>query len=155
MNKRVRAVGLLIKGNQILLMWRKKYGKEYYVFPGGGVEKNESVEDAVVREFYEEASIEVQTRKLKYVHNYDDGTRHEFYDCTYLSGEVALGEGNEKEEMNENDLYDPRWVDVDQVKELLVYPLEIRDLLLQDLERGFSGEVKEFNLKVKDLRQSI
>ncbi len=35
--KRIRAVGILIKKNKVLLIHRKNE-KEYWVFPGGGVE---------------------------------------------------------------------------------------------------------------------
>lgn len=45
----IRAVAILIKGGQVLLMHRTRNGKEFWVFPGGGVEENESVEEAVAR----------------------------------------------------------------------------------------------------------
>lgn len=37
----IRAAGILIKDNKILLIHRTREGKEFWVLPGGGVEKNE------------------------------------------------------------------------------------------------------------------
>jgi hypothetical protein len=38
---------------------------------------------------------------------------------------------------------------------MLVYPLEIRDWLLNDLEKGFEANVKELNIRVDELRDEI
>jgi 8-oxo-dGTP diphosphatase len=57
---RQRVSGIIIKEGKILLIRRVKEGREYFVFPGGGVEDNESVEEALVRELKEEASIDIQ-----------------------------------------------------------------------------------------------
>ena len=43
MNKRVRACGIVIDKNKVILIYRKVNDKEYYVFPGGGVEDSESI----------------------------------------------------------------------------------------------------------------
>ena len=50
-----RAVLIFIHDNNILLLYRFKGGEEYYVFPGGGVEDNESIDEAAIREAEEEA----------------------------------------------------------------------------------------------------
>ena len=62
MNQRVAAV--IIKERKILLMHRIKDGREYFVFPGGGVEENESLESALVREIKEEFNIDIKIEKL-------------------------------------------------------------------------------------------
>jgi 8-oxo-dGTP diphosphatase len=63
MRKPIRAVAILIKDSQILLMWRNKEGKEYWTFPGGGVEGDEKYEDAVIRELGEETTVEGKSRE--------------------------------------------------------------------------------------------
>lgn len=135
-------------------MWRKKQGKEYYVFPGGGVEENEIVEQAVIREVKEETSLEVKIDRLLYHHHYINDCDQYFYLCSYLSGEPALGDGNEKEAMlkNTDDFYQPIWMEINRLKELLVYPLEIRDWLLKDINDGFQDTPREAEMAVEELR---
>src|SRR3989338_9475187 len=42
--KRVRAVAIVVNNKKVLLIHRISYGKEYFVFPGGGVENGETIE---------------------------------------------------------------------------------------------------------------
>lgn len=53
--------GALYKDEKILIAMRN-YGsaKGYFEFPGGKVEKNESLEDALIREWKEECEIEIE-----------------------------------------------------------------------------------------------
>ncbi|MEK9147322.1 MAG: NUDIX domain-containing protein [Patescibacteria group bacterium] len=63
MKKRVRAI--IKKGNAILLIHRIKKGKEYWVFPGGGIEESDTnKETALIRECKEELGVNVQVGKL-------------------------------------------------------------------------------------------
>lgn len=55
----LRAAGIIIKNNQILLMHRRKNDQEYWVIPGGHVEGGETPEQTVQREIKEELSLEV------------------------------------------------------------------------------------------------
>ena len=65
LNTRIRAVAIVIKDDSVLLMHRiNKDRGEYWTFIGGGVEEGESVEDAVIRELYEEASLKASINKL-------------------------------------------------------------------------------------------
>ena len=48
--RRIRAVAIIVNNEKVLLMHRINNGKEYHVFPGGGVENGETVEQAVLRE---------------------------------------------------------------------------------------------------------
>ncbi len=155
--KRIRAVAVIINKEEILLMRRVKYNKEYYVFPGGGVEKGETVKQAVLRETKEETSLEIKIEKLLYHHIYNDGTEHFFYLCRYLSGRPALGEANEARNMMENDnnFYNPEWHRIKDLAQLLLYPLEIRDWLIDDIKTNFKNIPKEAALKVSELRQSF
>jgi 8-oxo-dGTP pyrophosphatase MutT (NUDIX family) len=52
--------GLLIKDNKVLLVpqW------DGYDFPGGGIESHESIEEALLRECWEETGVEVQMGEI-------------------------------------------------------------------------------------------
>ena len=57
--------GVLIEDGKILLVQRKNPPfKGLWALPGGFVENNETVEDAVVREFREETSLEAEVAGL-------------------------------------------------------------------------------------------
>ena len=73
--KRIRVAGLVEMENGYALMHRMNVKKkensnapygEYYVFPGGGVEGEESLEEGVRREVLEEFGIEVEVKQKLY-----------------------------------------------------------------------------------------
>ncbi|MCM2339274.1 MAG: NUDIX domain-containing protein [Burkholderiales bacterium] len=156
--KRIRAVAIVMKGDEVLLMYRKNE-KEYFNFPGGKMEDKETIEQAVLRELREETTIEAKIKKLLYIHKYDDNSEQYFYLCEYISGEPKLGDDSEEKEEDElslgKDFHKPLWVKLEKIENMLIYPLEIKDLLIKDFENNFRDSVKEFNIKVSELRQSI
>lgn len=158
MRKPTRAVGIVIESSKVLLIHRKNE-KEYYVFPGGGVEENETIEEAVIRELKEETSIKVKIKKLLYIHHIVDEQNDSdqyFYLCEYLSGIPKLGDFNELQNMKSaNDFYEPLWYPTQKLSETLLYPLEIRDWLIWDFKNDFSDKTKEETFKISELRQSF
>ncbi|MFA6251053.1 MAG: NUDIX domain-containing protein [Candidatus Paceibacterota bacterium] len=152
----VRAGAILVKKDEVLLMFRKNF-KEYYVFPGGGVEENEDIKQAVLRELQEESSIEAKINKLLYRHIYDDGKEQYFYLCDYVSGVPELKKDTTEYQkmLRGEDFYEPRWCKIEELNNMLVFPLEVRDLLIEDFKNNFSNPVKIFNLKISELRKNI
>jgi len=153
--KRIRAVAILIKNNKVLLIHRKNE-KEYFVFPGGGVENRETVEQAVVRELKEETTINVKIDRLLYHHIYDNDTELFFFLCDYISGEAKLADDSpEKEEMLEGkEFFNPVWVEIKELRNSLLYPLEIRDWLLEDVADNFQKQRQAVNIKISERRKN-
>jgi 8-oxo-dGTP pyrophosphatase MutT (NUDIX family) len=119
---RHRAVGIIIKGGTILLMHRIKNGREFYVFPGGGVEPNESLEEGLKREIKEEAGLDV--KKAKFLFEQENqlpgdpmtGYPNEHYFLIKnFSGKPELG-GPEKERMDIQNQYSLEWVDLGKLE---------------------------------------
>ena len=140
-------------------MHRRSSGKEYWVFPGGGVEENETPEQAVLRELLEETSIETRIIRLLYHHHItgdlNDSDQY-FYLCEYLSGEPKLGSANElKETLAGTDFYEPLWISVTKLPELLLFPLEIRDWLIEDLKNDWPEKPRTATFKVSELRKDL
>jgi 8-oxo-dGTP diphosphatase len=155
---RNRAVAVVIKDEKILLMHRISSGKEYYVFPGGGVEDNETIEEATLREIMEEASLEIKLKKLVYHNTYDDGSEQFFYLCEYISGEPKIGDLSEEAldmAKSDKDYYNPIWFEIKKLPQLLLYPLEVRDQLIEDIKTNFENTPKEESFKISELRQSL
>jgi len=153
----IRAAAILLKANTVLLMHRVNNGKEYLVFPGGGKEEDESAEEAVVREVLEEASIKCKINKLLYIHKYLDLYHTQYYYlCDYISGKPKLGNFNELKRMKKGkQTYNPEWVNLDRLTDLLLYPLEIKDWLIDDLRSNFTNIPKDATLESSKLRQEI
>ena len=59
--QRQRVSALLVNrmNADILLIKRFKEGRNYWVFPGGGVEPEELLDQAIVREVFEETSLRI------------------------------------------------------------------------------------------------
>lgn len=154
--KKIRAVAILIKKDEVLLIHRKNE-KEYFVFPGGGVEEGETIEQAVIRELMEEMTLEIKINKLLYRHIYDNDTEQYFYLCDYVSGKPKLGEDSEekKKMLEGKDFYNPLWVKIEKLKNMLIYPLEIKDLLIEDFKNNFINPVNTLIIKISELRETI
>jgi len=120
-----RVAGVIIKDNIILLMRRVRDEREYYIFPGGGVEENESIEEAIIREIKEELSINPEIEKLLFeIEN--QGRQEYYYLIKEFSGQLKLG-GEEKQRMNENNQYYPVWIKLDRLANLgNLYPQEAK-----------------------------
>ncbi len=119
-----RAAAVIVKNNKILLFRRIKNGEEYFVFPGGSVEKSESVKNAVIREIKEELDLDIEISKLifKFFNKYDSGSMNYFYLVKEFKGTLKLG-GPEKKRMNKNNQYYPEWKNLKQLKKLTnLYP---------------------------------
>lgn len=158
MSIRSRIAGIVIKDDRILLMRRKKNGNNFYVFPGGGMEDGERQEDTVEREFMEETTVEVKAKKLLYEVHLDSneyGSKDQYYfDCDYITGEPVLGDCEEKDSiLNDNQEYEPMWVPILDLKDYLLYPLEIRDLVIEDITTNFKYTPRKISLRFENLRQ--
>ena len=95
---RVRLAGIIPMENGIALMHRqhvknRRY-EDYYVFPGGGQEGDETLEQGTIREIKEEFGIDVKIVKLLYTLKSEDKEEY-FFLCEYVSGELGTGEGPE------------------------------------------------------------
>ncbi len=138
MNK--RAAAIIIQNNKILLMHRFTQAGEYWVFPGGGVEENETEEEAMKREVAEELSLTVKISKpmFEVFNPFTMGKyppRQEYYYLvTEFSGAVKLG-GNEAVIMSQTDQFYPTWVELAKIKFMEnLHPEVARKKLVEVLE---------------------
>ncbi len=148
---------LAMRGEKLLAMYRKRNGKEYWVFIGGGVEDGESVEAAAIREAREETGLDVKPQRLVYRCHYDDGSRQDFYLCEVGQGEPCLlGDSPEaKEDDPETNVHVPCWTKLSELPKLLFFPLEVRDWVIEDAPRGWEGVFREESFRVAELRREI
>lgn len=141
---RTRLAGIIPMEDGFALMHRKDVKKnpdrqEYFVFPGGGQEENETFEEGTLREIKEEFGIDVKiVRKLyeEYSEKFDQTTI--YYLCKYISGEFGTGNGPEFSN-------DPKYVDSGKYIPEIVKREEIENIPLMppDIKEKFVKDIKE------------
>lgn len=95
-NVRLRACGLLIENDQILLVKHVGLGEAGFLWnpPGGGLQFGESVRQAVEREFVEETGLVVEASDFVHFSEHIGDGLHAlelFFNVRRLSGELKLG----------------------------------------------------------------
>ena len=63
---RRRASAVIIKDNQILMVKISDQGKSWWCLPGGTIEPDETPEQAILRELYEELNLNLKPRQRLY-----------------------------------------------------------------------------------------
>lgn len=67
---RTAARAVIIKDEWLLVLRRTGVQGEFYVLPGGGQNHGESIRQALVREVFEEVSLEVEIKELLFINEY-------------------------------------------------------------------------------------
>ena len=135
MTLRPRAVGILLNDHhEVLLILRRKQGREYATLPGGGIEVGETPEVACAREFLEEVNLVVEVGPLVFRLEARGNDDH-YFQVRAQSGEMRLGDGPAAPPHSEDNSYDPQWVNVDRLDEVNLVPPELRDVV-----RGLAQE---------------
>jgi 8-oxo-dGTP diphosphatase len=130
-----RARAIIVVSGLIALIERKKNGKLFYVFPGGGADDGESMADAARREVKEELGLNVEIGDLIANETYK-GEVNEFFRATVVDGELGTGTGEEMNasEDSKSGSYRPVWVPLNRLGELTVHPESVVKLIEIDRE---------------------
>lgn len=139
---RNRAGGILIENGKVLLIHRIKDNDEYYVFPGGGIETNETIEQATKRELLEEAGIEVELieKNPRYILKNESGIQY-FSLVKRVKGIIGTGKGPEFTDKS-YEKHGKYIIEMISIKEIVngkinLVPLEIKEKFLKDFYTVF------------------
>ena len=141
---KVRLAGIIPMENGFALMHRVGVQNhpigEYYVFPGGGQEGNETYEEGVIREVKEEFGIDVKViEKLYEMEHSNKMTKEIFFLCEYINGELGTGTGPEFSggpKYEHRGQYLPEIISREDVENIRLLPFEIRDKFIEDMKNG-------------------
>ena len=138
MRKAARAI--IIKDGKIVITHRNKFGMEYYILPGGGVDLGETIEQALYRELSEEACVQVANPRPVFTEHSGEpyGTQHIFL-CDYVSGEPALHPDSAEAKIHAmgKNLYQPMWMDLEEFAKVKVRSEHIKQAILKCLREGW------------------
>ena len=116
---------MIIEGNKVLVIQQKKSG--FYGFPKGHVEENETEAETAVREVKEETGIDIKVLEdkryfMKFVQGGDINKEVVFF--------IARPLNTEGLSMQEKEIKDIKWVDINEVENILSFE-NIKNLWLE------------------------
>ena len=103
--------GIIVKDGKILLSYEKH--RDFWMTPGGGREKNETLEECCTREIAEETGHKVKV-KNEFVTVYEYYQDWRFINHYFICEVIGETQNNLTEAEIENGL-EPRWIDFDKV----------------------------------------
>jgi 8-oxo-dGTP diphosphatase len=145
MNHRIRAAGLIVDGQRILLVRHRTPGTErdWWIPPGGGLApKDTGVLDTARREIFEETGLTATVSRIGYVNEWrqaSTGVHHvEFFvPVDRFTGEPSL-EHIRKDEDEAQFIKELGWIGRAQLDGINVYPVWLRaPWFWDDAARGF------------------
>jgi 8-oxo-dGTP diphosphatase len=141
-----RAAAIVIHGNEIALIKRRREGRLYYVFPGGQLEDKESPEQAVVREVEEELGLKVDVERLMVTVLHRN--KMQYYFLTRITGgKFGTGIGPEMQGLYppERGSYRPVWMPLANILKENVVPREVAEFVAISSRQGWPTDVVTLN----------
>lgn len=134
---RQRAAVVIVDEERVALIRRLRHGHTYHLFPGGGVEPGESLEDAAVREALEELGVEVQLGRLLGTVTYG-ASQQTYFEAVIMSGAFGTGTGAEMHSPPTSAIgsYEPVWAPVRDLVHLDTRPLPLAEMLASGTVSG-------------------
>ncbi|CVI67147.1 8-oxo-dGTP diphosphatase [Clostridiales bacterium CHKCI001] len=117
--KTIKVVAAIIIDDKKVFATQRGYGefKDGWEFPGGKVEENETLEEAIVREIKEELDTEIEVKSLLNTVEYDYPTFHlsmACFICSVKSGHFVLKEHEAAKWLDKENLDSVAWLPADQ-----------------------------------------
>ncbi|HCE2144326.1 NUDIX domain-containing protein [Vibrio parahaemolyticus] len=134
--QRVSALLVNRENAEILLIKRLKDSRIYWVFPGGGVEFRELLSQAIVREIFEETSLEIDNpEEIFSVIN--RGRKEHFFLVSVPFFEPKLStQSPEFKAQNCSNQYELTWVKLNDLSQLNLVPVEAKVIVISLVSEG-------------------
>lgn len=132
------AKAIIMQDGQVLLTRNVNHEGVFYLFPGGGQEKGETLRDALIRECLEEIGAEVEVGDLMFIREYI-GKHHKFaewdadvhqiefyFACRLKSSPASLNASGSQPDARQVGV---EWMDVRKLDEIVLYPKVLGSML--------------------------
>jgi 8-oxo-dGTP diphosphatase len=122
---------VIVENGAVALIERRRDGRTYYVFPGGGVEPGETMREAAQREAEEELGLQVEVGQLLAEDVYE-GEVNAFFAARIVGGDFGSGRGEElrADAASPSGSYRPIWVATSKLDQLPLLPDRVASLIL-------------------------
>ena len=116
--KRDRSQSMVIRGNRILLVEHQLFGRDFFNLPGGGIEENETPEQAALRELEEECQIKGTLVRPLTVEYKPDLESRVFTFLVEIPEDAVAKAGIDPElPANEQSIIGVKWMRLDEIAE--------------------------------------
>ena len=116
--KRDRSQSRVIRGNRILLVEHQLFGRDFFNLPGGGIEENETPEQAALRELEEECQVKGTLVRPLTVEYKPDLESRVFTFLVEIPEDAVAKAGIDPElPANEQSIIGVKWMRLDEIAE--------------------------------------
>ena len=116
--KRDRSQSMVIRGNRILLVEHQLFGRDFFNLPGGGIEENETPEQAALRELEEECQVKGTLVRPLTVEYKPDLESRVFTFLVEIPEDAVAKAGIDPElPANEQSIIGVKWMRLDEIAE--------------------------------------
>lgn len=116
--KRDRSQSMVIRGNRILLVEHQLFGRDFFNLPGGGIEENETPEQAALRELKEECQVKGTLVRPLTVEYKPDLESRVFTFLVEIPEDAVAKAGIDPElPANEQSIIGVKWMRLDEIAE--------------------------------------
>ena len=130
----IRVTGILIENNELLIVKQKLSDSRSWSLPGGRLERGETLEQGLKREFKEETGLDADVIRLLYLCDVGSSSNtvlHITFLVKRIGGEITLPTN----EFDENPIHDVRFVSVEDLTEY-GFSEQFVQLVKQDFPRS-------------------
>ena len=146
----IRPASVTVYNGKVLLVRSEYHREEFYLFPGGGLEFGETIEEGVIRETLEETGVKIKIKQLMHVNEYI--YRNDFSKRSITPFFLAEVDGESKINPQTNDgnkIKEALWVNIEDLEKIDVRPKIIAESLRLDLQKEFF-HIKPYSVDFND-----
>ena len=116
--KRDRSQSMVIRGKRILLVEHQLFGRVFFNLPGGGIEENETPEEAALRELEEECQVKGTLIRPLTIEFKPDLESRVYTFLVEIPEDAVPQKGIDPElPANEQSIVDVKWMRLDEIAE--------------------------------------
>ena len=140
MKKRITIKAIIIKDNKLLLVRHVHPEKNYewWAFPGGSVQNDETIFQCVEREVWEETGLEVKAENVKlfrqFIDHLDNQNNLEIFVTTYILDGIETIENIYGKGYEEHYIKELKYFSKEELKNILMLPKIPMDKLFSNNE---------------------